>query len=916
MTENVIASCIALASCIVAPGFAYAGNLTNTWKNVSANTPDTAYEWNEISNWDKEERGIPNGVNAGVQFSVTHDSDVFIKLPENLTLGYLQTWAGGNDIYLMGEKISIESSSRAVLNGGKVLIYGDMDVKVSDNRLGNGVDLQVAGNLFYSGTGGRPILNGLTHRFDLFAEQAGEQRTSRLTSSGGGPQSYAAGYLIYAPGGADEQKGFWNQTEGSPYLKLVGTAHDLAVGTLVYGDGIPENTFLKRIYGENWIELSTAATKTKSGNELIFAAFTPDFTQTIDSLTMAAPYTARFAVLKKRPNDQAKLLCNFTFGSNSKTCAVTFGLTDDEIAKGYYPGEIDLRTVSTASGSTGSKLSLANCKLLLTGNNKALAFKGLNISNTTVSAKAELCVPAETAASVDSFTAVNGTLVKTGTGSLSIKVKSATNEGSLIVSEGVLTVENSTETSGPLVLGAIELAATGTLIVPATGISVGRLVAAKGSRVMGGLLTVTGSVQGLPMPMHGAEVSVPVRDCSARVVPADGRWMHLDAERSDKFEFKMEDEERHVAKWYDLSGGGCYAKADSGLPWFRENASNGLPMVDLGDAVWSRGRSTGGTGAAITSRGLSFYQADGTALSGANVEAAFYVVDSAKGGGALLSKAGANFPQYGVPYWPEKGLGVAPILGFNGAGNGDFQNADINEGSAIFRTNGISIYPRSAPFSGGIDVISFTNNASVNGKVMGRTIGCVIGGGADYDKSANGLAFGEVILFTNGVSASSMLDIEAYLAKKWLGRKTDGYWMCVDTLGGMTDSQSKISVLGGGTIETARLVTGGCVEGDVELLSEGSLEVVVSPTGVIEPLSVVGIVKLPDVIGVKFSGFYEDLKNGTYDIVSASEFAGAVNTAVFNVEKPSGMRKIVSMKVIGSKIVLTVVSPGLRMVIK
>ena len=903
---------------VLASGIAHAGNMTNTWNNLTANTPRTAHDWTEPDNWYNREIGIPNGVNAGVQFNVAHTDDVFIRLPNDLTLGYYVVYAGGNNLYLLGDTLSVESSARAVLSGAKSVIYADMDVKTSDNRLGNSGNLHVAGDLSFSGTSPRPYFNSVRHRFDLFAKQAGAQRSSHFTTTAP-PQSLGGGYFVYAPRGAAEQTGSWNQTEGSPYLQLAGVAHDLAVGTLVTGDGIPDNTFLKRIFGDSWIELSAAATKTKSANELTFAAFTPDFTQTIDSLTMASPYAARFAVLKRRAVDKAKLLCNFTFGTSSGKCTVTFGLTDDEIADGYLPGDTDLRAVSTHTAATGSRVELANCKLLLTGKNGALAFSRLNFQCAASTSKAELCVPSTTAASLDSFTNVNGTVSKTGLGSLAMNVSSLTNEGAIVVSEGSLTILNTSGASEPLVFAALELAAGGTLVVPETGISVERLTAAAGAKVYGGKLIVTGTASGLPMPIDGAEVSVLVRDCSANVVPAEGRWFHLDACDTNRLEFVVENDERHVSKWYDASGSGCYAYADSSKPWFRDNASNGHPMIDLGDAVYSKGKDNGGDGAAIVIRGLSFYEANGGSFASQPVQSAFYVVDSSKGGGTLLSYAGANFPQYGVPHWPEAGLGVAPILGFRNAGNGDFKNADINDGTSTFRTNGITVYPRSTPFSGGIDVISFTNNAAVHEKVKGRVIGRVTYASLTDnrgDRSANGLAFGEVILFTNGVSASSMLDIEAYLSRKWLGRRTEGYCLAVNSLGGMADAISKVSVMGGGVIDAEELVTGGTVEGNVELLSGGAVAATVSSGGTITPLSVVGTVTVPANVTVRLSGAFRELKEGDYDLVSATALAGVTDRTVVQVEEPSGTRKKFKAKFEGSKMVLTVVPPGLFLILR
>jgi hypothetical protein len=158
-----------------------------------------------------------------------------------------------------------------------------------------------------------------------------------------------------------------------------------------------------------------------------------------------------------------------------------------------------------------------------------------------------------------------------------------------------------------------------------------------------------------------------------------------------------------------------------------------------------------------------------------------------------------------------------------------------------------------------------------------------------------------------------MLDIEAYLSKKWLGRRTRGYYLALDSLGGILDASSKISVVGGGTIETEELVTGGTVEGDVELLSDGGIEAIVSAGGAIAPLSVVGTVTVPANVTVRLSGSLGELKKGDYDLVAATALAGETDRTVIHVEQPSGSRKRFAAKIVNSKIVLTVVPQGLSL---
>ena len=133
-------------------------------------------------------------------------------------------------------------------------------------------------------SGAMPLATGnpLEVRGDLFASSADPVRTlaAGFTSS-----TINAGDLtLVAPHGSSaDVVGTWDQEKDSTFVFRAGAAHVLCAGTTVTGAGIPEGTFVKRIFSDSSIELSQPASETIAGNALTFAAFSPKVTQTISA---------------------------------------------------------------------------------------------------------------------------------------------------------------------------------------------------------------------------------------------------------------------------------------------------------------------------------------------------------------------------------------------------------------------------------------------------------------------------------------------------------------------------------------------------------------------------------------------------------------------------------------------------------
>ena len=102
----------------------------------------------------------------------------------------------------------------------------------------------------------------------------------------------AGDWAIHSPRSlAEDVKGKWNQTENSPYLfPAAGTSHVLPVGTIVTGEGVPNETFLRRVFPDGSIELSKSieAGKSLAANELTFSAFSPKVSISCQKLSISA----------------------------------------------------------------------------------------------------------------------------------------------------------------------------------------------------------------------------------------------------------------------------------------------------------------------------------------------------------------------------------------------------------------------------------------------------------------------------------------------------------------------------------------------------------------------------------------------------------------------------------------------------
>ena len=429
----------------------------------------------------------------------------------------------------------------------------------------------------------------------------------------------------------------------------------------------------------------------------------------------------------------------------------------------------------------------------------------------------------------------------------------------------------------------------------------GKTVATKS--VTSGTLVKTGEGTLYVNGLDGADLSVEggrvllAANTSRRYVPND-TWIHVDAANPDSLVTKKSGDDTVLDRWYDVNGGGeSYKEVRGKAAKIVENALNGLPMVDLGPVNDSAKSST-----------LRYYDSAGKAVPGydqlpANMQApliktAFVIYDSTSGGGSIFSGIGSGYPGKGLPHQHSNGddspIVNEPSFGWNGYhGIPSLVNA-INNGTAVFRRNGVQICPTNTPFLRGPERLTFAYNSGRKADHL-----CGYGQSLSY---YGGLKYGEVALYDRRLTDDELNAAEAYFAKKWFDIDTPGYGSAANA----------VSVAAGSTLEivgddfsATSLSGGGTIDGDAALVSGGTLVVPVA-SGAMPTLSVTGSLSI-DGGTIALTGDTEHLPVGTFTLLSADaiENGGGAWTV------SGASRRVAEVAVSGTALTLTIRAPGL-----
>lgn len=387
--------------------------------------------WSDAANW--EDGTVPTSLDADTA-TLTNATKAgqYIRLDDaSLALKAVNGWimnAGGRRAVLVGDG-AFQVSYAGNLSGVCLYAPWRRTGGATGASLYTGLwDATICGDCsdYYFAT---LLLGTVQFRYDRYASAAGGTRTdgpipsgSRLTLNGG------ARVVLTAPRGTDEaQVATFSQTEGSPFLVAVGDHETLPVGTAVTGVGIPEGTWLKRIFPDGSIELSAAVTATASANALSFAPLAVALTQTIGEIRgFNAGGGLTLCLQKYRASDVFRVEMQKFVDAAKKERTVVFTAED-----GFCPATLVFLADQDESAYT---FDLQQAHFELKGD-----ILGPKVQSRAATDSVRVTVPETREQAISNVVAFAGTLTKDGTGTLRLFVGGGylDEASSIVVEEGV-----------------------------------------------------------------------------------------------------------------------------------------------------------------------------------------------------------------------------------------------------------------------------------------------------------------------------------------------------------------------------------------------------------------------------------------------------------------------------------------------
>ena len=748
-----VAAAVAAMSAMVAQGA--------TWTNKVVNTPDTAYEWADVRNW--QDNHVPDAYEKIVMPS----AKVYVSLAE----GVVSSNFTGASAIILGSKLRISgndskgrSSCSATANAG--VIFADLEVGSDGAKEPWISNVIIAGRII--GDAMHYIVAGGTvaHRLDWYAYSSNPVRTDDVQIPANKMFFPGSGHpTVWAPQGAQACSSTWAQTENSPFLTRVGNAHPIAVGTIVTGNGIPEGTFVRRKFSDSSIELSAAATSTIPENALSFAAFTPDVRIHVNAFQRQGTGLTRFKLYKYREEDGLRFEMDEMRWYDKQID--NLGLNSTEA---YHSGTYVFHTVYSPGGQYPAViLDNVDIELAGTADGGATVFnERIGVSVPDAACTVRMTVTNNIEGAVNTFTNFNGTLVKEGAGTLTVAFGEASNKGTLRVAEGTFVLAaKASAGEGAIALGGLSVAAGATLVLPACGVKVPANACSieAGAVISGeGRLVVTGGAADnyVHDPGEGEVAGHPMF------------W--LDASKTNTMTLAYEGDDIYLTRWNDCR---------EGEPMFCTN------MIRRPRLVW---------GDAMTNRYVKLTRITNTCLHTntealvwsvpvGGIKAVFLVQDPTDGGGEILGRTmrlphDKYYGSQGGPYyrdWGGEGWNRALI-------SPNFATPCIKNGR--FFINGQEVVGYEKGYLGKymqlVENHMNTNYAAnANHKELWLdAIGVNYLDGHSYGTGCNGaMRIAECIIYTNTLTHAERVKTAQYLSRKWLGKDieysdTDGALAC------------------------------------------------------------------------------------------------------------------------------------------
>lgn len=714
-----------------------------TWNGTGGESPAVPLQYLTPANWN----GSVVGQGVGCKAVFPSAGAQYIRLDSALTIGRMSCSKGsmsgrtlprlfGDGRVRLSANAGASSSSLGIC-GIELFLPIDYDSSVSgawNDQAAFCGDITCAGDFV--------VASACQFRLDRYANSDSEVRVNPWPTGKFNIGNASASF--FAPQGSEEVTGRWVLTEKSDIMTRVsGSAeHAIAAGTRVScaAGGIPDGTFVKRVFDNATVQLSAAASVSSPDAEVVFAAFTPDVRQRFASAGAMA--SNDIYLNKYRDEDGLRIEVGTFAFSGGRVRTV-------DCVSGKFPGTLVLDELT---GYGRLRLGRAHLELARNGTYGA---DNLPFVQTGSSAETRLTVTNGLAASIASMTNLVGTVIKDGSGSLTLGLNTLAdkNTGSVVVERGLLTLDLSVSDVLPL-FAAVTVKAGATLELLGGGVRCQTFSAESGATIRGpgqiyaaecgsldGVILVGGASVVLADPkvfdnLSGAyDWNTPL----AEVPGEPAFWVDASA---DSFEF-AEDSQTQVKVWKDVRGDG-YPKASYNTlcPTLVRDANG------RGQHVYFKGDSSTST--------KSLVDALWWDKTFSNVRAVFKVINCREGGGQLLG---------GTSYaWRPAGGNCGEPL---------FWESTVASRSAIvngeFRVNGeVRSWKNGYPYKGG-------GSSTDPARLVPMTIdyqfaGNVNAGSFAYNSSAgrNGNErLYEYILYTNKLTKSEQNAVRQYLMNKW-----------------------------------------------------------------------------------------------------------------------------------------------------
>ncbi|MBQ3340473.1 MAG: hypothetical protein IJG84_01115 [Kiritimatiellae bacterium] len=405
--------------------------------------------------------------------------------------------------------------------------------------------------------------------------------------------------------------------------------------------------------------------------------------------------------------------------------------------------------------------------------------------------------------------------------------------------------------------------------VPAVAVAVGDLVAID-SVTGDGTLAKTGAGTLYVEDLVDADTAIDVREgvfnlrsvkTTADTLPSTP-WVHFDASDLSTLTAATNNDLVTVTEMRDRRGA-AYPKAimkvDGDSVQLNETAGvGGLTMLDFGPYSSTH-----------TENKSMKFQLNGVGAYNEEIHTTISVVGTVRGGGVLVggsSARGSNITYHDLDglYRADPGSYSSPIVSSSPNRPSPGMMSSGHAGARRSRLNGNFMVPTTTGFSGGYDLVSLCLYDCFGAS----GIAC-----CHYGHATGGMEFGEQMLFEEVLSREQVLNVEAYLRRKWFGADEPAY----------RGSRAKsLAVARGATVNVygdSPFVVGsisgrGIVNGPVALAPGGTLDVVVN-NGTVTCASAPGL-DLDAGGVVAFSGELRGMKGRVTLIEGVSHADGAL----------------------------------------